>query len=612
MNENEINSLLEEIIDENRFLNVDALIELEEIGGMALNKLNLRLKEILYDIEFELPDSFWIFIKYIVKNFDCETIIEYLNNEERDLIQLTFDLEWLTLQRLLKPILNCYKKGPNTKAHREAISLIKKINNNLLVPLCRELDDYNQTYYNEAIEVLALITKIDEELIRKCLLKVVKYGEDVIYFFHKGKDHVSFDPSLESLDGLLNKLYFHIEQIIEKEFEGTDEIDVSQSNHDSKIKRDFSEMFQYILKEKEGKNIYSREELKSLICENFNELAHGKLELFDYVIVGGNKYFVRDGKLDLSQDIRLHKSSGIKDMDEIEGLEKVKHVIDLDLTGNFITEIKGLDHLTELRFLSLRWNKITEIEGLNALHELRRLNLSNNKITEIKGLDALKKLKWIDLSLNNISELKGLENLVSLQTIKLPTHYMHELEFLKASCAKELVEYCRKKLKESDKEKDSLFWKVMTPTMISLSFLEQCLSCLKSFKSVELMQKFALLLIEHLKEVKDRITETKRIHPVEFLEFVYKKLEIPGRNEFEQFLHDLYDFGVNVYNTTSDETLEKMCLIELSKFWQMWTIKSTEYNNLDSHYVLLLNLPTPTYFYYKKENDSIILWIYYI
>ncbi|TFG12350.1 MAG: leucine-rich repeat domain-containing protein [Promethearchaeota archaeon] len=631
---------LNKILDEYNYLNYEIIEEFEKIGGEALEMLKLMLKEILYYINFELPDSFAIFIMHIVKLLDCETIVKYLDNQHA-LKELTYNEDYLNLKRLLIPILECYKKAPNTKAYQHAMSVIKKINNFLLVPLCYELDKYNELYYNEAIKVLSIISGVHEELIRNCFLKVVNYGEDLIYFFHKGKDYPDWNPELETLNGLLNKFYFHIEEIIDKKFDSKEEIDFSSSNLDSKFKQNFFEMLQYILIEEKVKELYSKDELKTLIYEYFNKLTNGKLEVFSYVMVGEKKYFVREGVLDISKDYRSHpRGGGIEDIDEIIGLDKIKNVTWLKLDGNSITEIKGLDNFTNLKRLSLSHNKISEIKGLNNLHNLERLNLSSNEITEIKGLNNLhnlegldlssnditeikglnnlRNLEWIYLSRNNIRELKGLENLENLKKIELDDYKIPELDFLNTSDAQELVNYCREMPKDGI-WKEPLITKVRAPDAITVFFLEKCLLYLKKFRSDKRMLNFVSILINHLKEIKNHISRVKKIHPVKFLDFLCKELNFSNRSEFERFIQDIYNFGKKIYEKISAENLEKKCVIQFSKFWLKWIIKSSPYkvqgfpendNNIihEIHEPFFVPLGN-TSFYYKKDRDSILLCI---
>jgi len=67
-----------------------------------------------------------------------------------------------------------------------------------------------------------------------------------------------------------------------------------------------------------------------------------------------------------------------------------------------INEIKGLDKLTNLLTLNLEYNQISEIKGLDSLHKLGTLNLNNNQISEIKGIENLKSLINLRLANNQI------------------------------------------------------------------------------------------------------------------------------------------------------------------------------------------------------------------
>ena len=85
---------------------------------------------------------------------------------------------------------------------------------------------------------------------------------------------------------------------------------------------------------------------------------NGILDLCAYPDEAGIKYFTY-----------------MKDIVEIEGLEKLNQLKVLLLAYNEIKEIKGLKHLTNLQELSLNDNQITEIKGLENLTNLRTLYL---------------------------------------------------------------------------------------------------------------------------------------------------------------------------------------------------------------------------------------------
>lgn len=67
--------------------------------------------------------------------------------------------------------------------------------------------------------------------------------------------------------------------------------------------------------------------------------------------VKGKKYYVKGGKLDLSE-------KEITDIAEIKGLDNLTNLQELDLSFNMITEIKGLEKLKDLKKLDLSMNPI--------------------------------------------------------------------------------------------------------------------------------------------------------------------------------------------------------------------------------------------------------------
>ncbi len=130
----------------------------------------------------------------------------------------------------------------------------------------------------------------------------------------------------------------------------------------------------------------------------------------EFIKVSGRK------KVDIDDfgHLNLH-NTGIRDISEIEGLDKLTGLQALWLSGNQITEIKGLNKFTNLQILYLGGNQITEIKGLDKLTSLQILYLGGNQITEIKGLGKLTSLQELELGGNQIPrrilrECGGLNN----------------------------------------------------------------------------------------------------------------------------------------------------------------------------------------------------------
>ncbi len=104
---------------------------------------------------------------------------------------------------------------------------------------------------------------------------------------------------------------------------------------------------------------------------------------------------------------------------EINHINELINLKELNIEDNGIKLIRGLDKLTNLEILSLSYNDIEKIENLGNLKNIRELYLDHNNIKEIEGLENLTNLKILHLNDNEISEIKGLEDLINLNDLNL-------------------------------------------------------------------------------------------------------------------------------------------------------------------------------------------------
>jgi hypothetical protein len=103
-------------------------------------------------------------------------------------------------------------------------------------------------------------------------------------------------------------------------------------------------------------------------------------------------------------------------------------------SGMNLTELpKGLEKLRQLYFLYLSGNQLTDVKDLEGFTQLRELRLSHNQLTDVKGLEKLTKLRWLylvdnpDLTKAQIDELqKALPDC----TIYLKDSFMEEMMLL--------------------------------------------------------------------------------------------------------------------------------------------------------------------------------------
>lgn len=122
-------------------------------------------------------------------------------------------------------------------------------------------------------------------------------------------------------------------------------------------------------------------------------------------------------------------SSGIQNIQDIEGLDQLVNLEKLTINSSLVTTA-GLEKLVSLKELNLGRNRITTIAGLDSLANLEVLCLNNNSITQIKGLDRLVNLKKLALDGNHIARIEGLDQLVSLEKLHLWRNGITKIEGL--------------------------------------------------------------------------------------------------------------------------------------------------------------------------------------
>lgn len=166
------------------------------------------------------------------------------------------------------------------------------------------------------------------------------------------------------------------------------------------------------------------------LCSILNDLRtkndpklNSLLDLKEHVVYNNKVFLVHDERLKLN-------NLNIKDINVIEGLEKLTNLKELDLSHNNINKIEGLECLTSLKKLDLSHNRISKIEGLASLSSLQQLYLQDNLITNIDGLDALVDLKYLNLDSNQIRTIENLNHALELNTLYLSSNKIKEIENL--------------------------------------------------------------------------------------------------------------------------------------------------------------------------------------
>ncbi|CAL5977740.1 Conserved_hypothetical protein [Hexamita inflata] len=115
----------------------------------------------------------------------------------------------------------------------------------------------------------------------------------------------------------------------------------------------------------------------------------------------------------------------------INGLENMKSIIELSLRGNRISEISVITRMNSIQKLDVAQNNINSIQGIDNLTQLINVDLSENNIVEISSLMSMRQLKAINLSKNKISFAGALEPLTNLNTLNLSYNNLNQITFVK-------------------------------------------------------------------------------------------------------------------------------------------------------------------------------------
>lgn len=148
--------------------------------------------------------------------------------------------------------------------------------------------------------------------------------------------------------------------------------------------------------------------------------------------------------LDLSSN-KLHGTSQLEHLEQlkwlnlnrteltdISALQKLTHLEYLYLNDNGISNLSPLIHLSQLKWLSIKQNHVS-IEPLGRLTGLTGLHIQSNKISDISALQGLKNLQLLEMSDNDIKDIKPLGSLVNLRSLGAYHNKIADLKPL-ASC----------------------------------------------------------------------------------------------------------------------------------------------------------------------------------
>ena len=140
------------------------------------------------------------------------------------------------------------------------------------------------------------------------------------------------------------------------------------------------------------------------------------------------------------RNLKVLNLSGNEVLD-VTPLTQLTQLSDLDLSDNGILSLEGIhfDKLTGLpleklnlrgnnRFDGLIISKLSDINLLGSFHDLIELDLGENQITDISSLSSLEKLENLMLDHNKISDISAIEHMSNLRKLNLRDNRIIQLD----------------------------------------------------------------------------------------------------------------------------------------------------------------------------------------
>ncbi|CAL5978768.1 Conserved_hypothetical protein [Hexamita inflata] len=102
-------------------------------------------------------------------------------------------------------------------------------------------------------------------------------------------------------------------------------------------------------------------------------------------------------------------------------------IIDLSIVNSKINDLRGLEQMKQLKKLNLSGNSIRNVTAIGSLTELTSLVLNHNDVYNISALKSLEKLTELDLSFNKILFSEPIANLDKITQLNVHKNMLQDL-----------------------------------------------------------------------------------------------------------------------------------------------------------------------------------------
>lgn len=177
---------------------------------------------------------------------------------------------------------------------------------------------------------------------------------------------------------------------------------------------------------------FSKEEQERLSAEANIPDKVFRMWLNEYLGKGGENYSpITVGELEYAEKDVIIANYGFQDITGIEYMKRVKRI---DLTGNSFKTYEPLKELTGLHSLVLNGNHLNnDISFLSDMKDLRFIDLGDNEVNDISALAGLDKLESVYLYETQVVDISPLAGKTNLETL-----FLHETSVKDLSPLKEI------------------------------------------------------------------------------------------------------------------------------------------------------------------------------
>ena len=153
------------------------------------------------------------------------------------------------------------------------------------------------------------------------------------------------------------------------------------------------------------------------------EDAFKSLRCLEVIDLGANRIRKMGSYLNVLENLK-ELWLGKNKIEKIEGIDKLKNLVRLDVQSNRLTSVESLPSLPNVEELYLSHNAIKSMDGVQRLPKLQTCDMSSNRISSFEQVDKLVYLEEFWMNNNPIESFDEVERIAKANLKHLKTIYL--------------------------------------------------------------------------------------------------------------------------------------------------------------------------------------------